>query len=216
MCPELEISSGSCSASWLPSLTAMEKNWHRRHTSGGCSPLVRLGKVGSSLETQSTLILVIVLVTMVWEHLSPGSSLSRPLDLWEPPLSGAHYFPSRNARMGIYAFMPQAAQGSGWGDTTHFPSAKDLLPLSHSQRTEPPEWSPLQAIFWPPRNTSVATQMTCQTPTLPASEPCFHPHHSLFGPSDWTLKSQEQASCFLDLILHPSAVLNYNYYQNYL
>lgn len=107
----------------------MEKNWHRRHTSGGCSPLVRLGKVGSSLETQSTLILVKVLLTMVWEHLSPGSSLSSPRDLWEPPLSGAHYFPGRNARMGIYAFMPQAPQGSGWGDVTHFPSTKDLLPL---------------------------------------------------------------------------------------
>lgn len=193
----------------------MEKNWHRRHTSGGCSPLVRLGKVGSSLETQSTLILVTVLVTMGWEHLSPGSSLSSPRDLWEPPLSGAHYFPSRNARMGICFHAPGT---SGFRLRWYNPFPIHKRPpssLSHSQRTEPPEWSPLQAIFWPPRNTSVATQMTCQTPTLPASGPCFPPHHS-FGPSDWTIKSQEQASCFLDLILHPSAALNYNYYQNYL
>lgn len=106
-----EILSGSRNASWLPSLTAMEKNWHRRHTTGGCNPLVRLEKVGSSLETQFTLILAIALLTMVWEHLSPGSSLCSPRDLWEPQLSGARYFSRNKCKDGNLCFRVPGTSG---------------------------------------------------------------------------------------------------------
>lgn len=89
----------------------MEKNWHRRHTTGGCNPLVRLEKVGSSLETQFTLILAIALLTMVWEHLSPGSSLCSPRDLWEPQLSGACYFPRNKCKDGNLCFRVPGTSG---------------------------------------------------------------------------------------------------------
>lgn len=217
-CPNVpwikEILSGSRSASWLPSLTVMEKNWHRRHTTGGCNPLVRLEKVGSSLETQVTLILAMALLTVVWEHLSPGSPLCSPRDLWEPQLSGACYFPRNKCKDGNLCFRVPGTSGFRLRWYNPFPIHK--RPPSSFSFTENLVCSLLQAIFWPPRNTSVATQMTCQTPTLPASGPCFQPHHSFFGPQTWTIQCQAQASCFLDLILHPSAALNHNYYQNYL
>lgn len=181
-CPELEILSGSRSASWLPSLTAMEKNWHSRHTSGGCSPLVRLGKVGSSLETQSTLILVIhstadySLRTSVFRLFSQQS-----LGPVGTTALGSTLLSRQKCKDGNLAFMSQVPQGSGWGDITHFPSTKGLLPLFLIHRELSHQCALHSKLF---SDHPGILQMTCQTPTLPASGPCFQPHHSFFGPSD--------------------------------
>lgn len=175
----------------------------------GCGPLVRLGEVGSSLETQSNLILMTTLLTVVCKSLSPCSSHNCPyprsskslLLSWaafRAEMQGGEYVLSRSSPWQLRL---------KWYNFPFSIHRRPFLFLSFTE-TFATRLDFLSKLFYDHHEYFSSHIDNLSKLTLPISGPCSQPHHSFLGLSDLerflqsTLKHPVSLASFSTLLVH--------------